>query len=169
MITDKKKRGRIGKKQTNLTTGSSKLEAHSTPSVFNCNQSTVPIQLEAILPDYVFGISRFRERTDNIVKPGFHIIIYNIQRQASLRQKSFYLGNSRDSNDGVILLIETILNFSSDWRKKNASQSAYHTMKTSGRATRFFSHVLFSSWKKCKNPTVFATNTVRVIKRSVLR
>ena len=33
-------------------------------------------------------------------------------------------------------------------------------MKTSGRATRFFSHILFSSWKKCKNTPVLTVSAV---------
>ena len=65
-----------------------------------------------------------------------------------------------------ILLMETTGNFSSDGSDKNASRSTFHTVKTSGSATR---HLLaysskwrpveksmwFSSWKKCKNTTVF--------------
>ena len=78
-----------------------------------------------------------------------------------------------------ILLMETTENFSSDGSDKNASQSTFHTVKTCGSATRhFLAHsskwrpveksMWFSSWKKCKNTTVFTISTVKVIKTSIL-
>ena len=69
-----------------------------------------------------------------------------------------------------ILLMETTGNFSSDGSDKNASQSTFHTVKTFDSATRHFNKTMwFSSWKKCKNTTVFTISTVKVIKTSILR
>ena len=71
-----------------------------------------------------------------------------------------------------ILLMETTENFSGDGSDKNASQSTFHRVKTSGSATRhFLAHsskwrpveksMWFSSWKKFKNTTVFTLSTVQ--------
>ena len=79
-----------------------------------------------------------------------------------------------------ILLMETTGNFSSDGSDKNASQGTFHTVKTSGSATRPSWHILqkwrpveksmcTSSWKKCKSTTASTINIVKVIKTSILR
>ena len=68
-----------------------------------------------------------------------------------------------------ILLMETTGNFSSD---KNASQSTFHTVKTSGSATRPSWHILQNGvqWRsQKKNTTLFTISTVKVIKTSILR
>ena len=79
-----------------------------------------------------------------------------------------------------IFLMETTGNFSSNGCDKNASQSTFYTVKTSNSATRhFLAHsskwrpveksMWFSSWKKCRNTTVFTISTVKVIKTSIFR
>ena len=68
--------------------------------------------------------------------------------------------------------MEITENFSGDDRDKNAFQSTFHTVKTTGSATRHFlaqsskwrpaeKSMWFSSRKKFKNTTVFTISTVQ--------
>ena len=63
--------------------------------------------------------------------------------------EKFLSRRQRQQQRRCILLMETTLNFSSDGGDKNASQSAFHTMKTSGSATRHISHILanYVQWR----------------------